>query len=235
MTTLVRERVDFDSAHVAIGFAGGYILTASGETPTPMRVVIEEATGIPEAEYWELEVVGYHDDVGLTVMSPFHAALGFASLPAGKIGIRLHGATMERDLPEVSPGQGAGSSAATGAILGVTRVGGLAGGRTDAVIDDDGRFVGIRQRPMAGWSGALDERALTELKDAIAAVDFDGAAGRLPRQPGADAFRYEISNGRRIVHVSDGDMAPEVGRLIAAATPILNGHPSPRGEPGQDD
>lgn len=93
-----REIVAFETAQVAIGFVSNYLLSVTGQTRTPMRVVLEEGPAIPEYPWWVFEVAGYHSGSGLDVITPYIAGFVFDSLPAGRRGIELRGANEVRHL-----------------------------------------------------------------------------------------------------------------------------------------
>ena len=94
---LNRELVDFETAHVAIGFVRGYVLSVSGETPRPMEVKLEPAPFDERPEWWRIEVAGYSPDLGPEVKTPYRVQFGFDNVKGSK-GIELIGKTKSKRL-----------------------------------------------------------------------------------------------------------------------------------------
>ena len=87
------HRIDFDSAEVVGGFAGGYILIVRGEAPClNMNVSLSPLIYIDCPEYWGIEVLGtLRGNICLTAMKPFVVTIPLTGV-IGYKGIEVLGA-----------------------------------------------------------------------------------------------------------------------------------------------
>jgi hypothetical protein len=105
---LAARRIDFDSAEVVGGAAGGHFLIVTGEAPCAnMRVELLPLIYIACPEWWEIEVAGtLPGGICLTALRPFTCVLPLAGV-TGSRGIVVRGATRSREF-EVPGGCGSG-------------------------------------------------------------------------------------------------------------------------------
>jgi hypothetical protein len=97
----VRELIDFETVHVAIGTVSDAFLTVSGQTPWPMTVELEpdQAPSIPEPEWIRWEVVGYHYGDHRPEATPFAVTRTLPALPPGARGIEIVGKHRTEKVP----------------------------------------------------------------------------------------------------------------------------------------
>ncbi|WP_445148646.1 hypothetical protein [Baekduia sp. Peel2402] len=101
MDVQVVHTLDWKTLEVHPMFAGGFQVVIRGETPWPMRVVLEPLPiGIVPEDYYGVKLVGYDEGpVHSDVVTPFEVEKDLAELPHGLVGVVIIGATMRAYIP----------------------------------------------------------------------------------------------------------------------------------------
>jgi hypothetical protein len=93
------ERLDWDTAEMHPGVAGGFILVVRGVAVVPMKVRLHPLPiGIVPEDYNGIEVVGVRDDPSLEVETPWTAQIDTEGR-GGRKGFVLIGATQREYFP----------------------------------------------------------------------------------------------------------------------------------------
>ncbi len=108
-----------------------------------------------------------------------------------------------------------------GMVVEYQRVGGIAGYDDHLIIWDDGMATLNRKGVRSEFQ--VDTETINQVLDAVSKVDWNKLSKEpAPRVQGADLIEYTITFQRRIVHVVDTAIPPELQSLIQILNRVID-------------